>query len=91
MPVYQHLQQAKRMESLPMADHIGTCITCNWWNEAAPRPAEEAQMVGRCVQPTLQGHGLLVSGASGCNKWVDKPEAGEEAHRYMEQGIIAQA
>jgi len=85
MPVYQHIQQAKRMEQLPMAQQVGACITCNWWNVETPRPEAEKNLVGRCVQPELKDFGLIVSGASGCNHWADQPGAGEEAHRYAER------
>jgi len=69
-----------------MAEEIGACITCNWWNVEAPRPEDEIQMVGVCVQPQLQGYALIVSGSSACNKWKDKLDAGDAAHQYAQQG-----
>jgi hypothetical protein len=82
MPVYHHYQEAKKALSLPMADHIGACITCQYWDVEAPRPEEEKDDVGRCVQPQLKDFGLLVSGASACNHWEIKPDAGPEALHY---------
>jgi hypothetical protein len=88
MPVFQHFQDVKKSQQLPMAEQVGACITCNWWNVETPRPEEETKMVGVCVQPQLQGYALIVSGASACNKWSDKLEAGEEAHRYAEHAEV---
>lgn len=87
MPVYQNLQQARRSEPLPMAQQVGACITCSFWNVETPRPQEEANMVGRCVLPELKGYALIVSGSSGCNQWAEQPDVGDEAKRYA----VAQA
>lgn len=87
MPIYQHIQQAKRSQPLPMAQQIGACITCSFWNVETPRPESEVPMVGVCVQPELKGFALIVSGASGCNHWREQPDAGAEAKAYAEQRI----
>ncbi len=90
MAVYQHLQHLKMSEPLPDAAKVGTCITCTFWNEEAPRPVEETKLVGRCVQPELKDYALVVSGASGCNHWLKQDGVGPEAEAYM-QGGVAQA
>lgn len=86
MPVYHHFNEAKKANSLPMADSVGACLTCNWWAVEAPRTEEEIQEVGLCVQPSLKDFALIVSGSSACNKWKDKVDAGESAHQYAKQG-----
>lgn len=89
MAVYQHYQEVKKTHALPMAEQVGACLTCNWWDETAPRPAEEKDMVGLCVQPTLKGFALIVSGSSACNKWEKYPNAGQEAQDYSLHGDAA--
>ena len=84
MPVYQHFQQAKNAQTLPMAQQIGACITCSFWAAETPRPESEVDMVGLCVQPQLKDFALIVSGSSACNHWDEKPEAGPEAKAYAE-------
>ena len=85
MPVYNHLNEAKKQHPLPMAQQIGACITCNYWEVETPRPAEEAKMVGVCIQHDLKDFGLVVAGASGCNHWEKNPMVGLEAERYAQE------
>jgi hypothetical protein len=82
MPIYNHVNEVKKSHPLPMAQDVGTCITCNYWEVETPRPSSEAQMVGVCVQHDLKDFALVVSGSSGCNHWEKNPEAGPEAERY---------
>jgi len=89
MPVYQHLQQVKSAQSLPMAQQVGACITCSFWNVETPRPESETRMVGVCVQPELKDFALIVSGSSGCNHWSEQPDAGPEAKAYAESSMQA--
>ncbi len=84
MPVYQHFQEAKNAQPLPMAQQIGACITCGYWAVEAPRPEEEVDMVGLCVQPQLKDFALIVSGSSACNHWNEKSDAGPAAKAYAE-------
>lgn len=87
MAVYQHFQQLKMAESLPEEQKVGACITCSWWAADAPRPLEETNLVGLCVQPQLKDFALIVSGSSGCNHWDEQPNAGADAKQYAEQGF----
>jgi hypothetical protein len=68
-----------------MAEQIGACITCTYWNAETPRPEEEVKMVGLCVQPELKDFGLIVSGASACNHWAKQDGVGEQAEHYATQ------
>lgn len=86
MPVYQHFQQIKKDHQLPMAQQVGACITCSYWDAEAPRPEDETEMVGLCSQPELKGFALIVSGSSACNHWNHQSNAGEEAEAYTHQG-----
>ena len=86
MPVYAHYNQAKQKQSLPMAQQIGACITCSFWEVETPRPAEEVDMVGLCVQPQLKDFALIVSGGSACNHWAKQDGAGNDAESYAHQG-----
>jgi hypothetical protein len=91
MPIYHHYQEVKKAQPLPMADQVGACITCSYWDVEAPRPEEEKNDVGRCVQPELKGFALIVSGSSACNHWAVKPDAGSEAMNYALHGEEKQA
>lgn len=84
MPVYPHFQQAKKAQTLPMSEKIGACITCSYWAADAPRPKEEVDMVGLCIQPQLKDYALIVSGSSACNHWHEKTDAGPAAKAYAE-------
>ena len=89
MPIYSHLQEVKKVESLPAADgeKIGVCLTCTYWQAEAPRPTSYVNQVALCVQPGLKQYALVVSGSSGCNKWKENTEAGPDAKAYAEQGV----
>ncbi|MBC8101326.1 MAG: hypothetical protein H7Z41_01895 [Cytophagales bacterium] len=84
MPAYQHFQQAKNAQPLPMSQQVGACITCSYWAVDAPRPEEEVEMVGLCVQPQLKDFALIVSGSSACNHWHEQLNAGPAAKAYAE-------
>ena len=88
MPVYEHLQEVKNAESLPAAEgeKIGVCLTCAYWDAPTPRPEAMTVHLAVCVQSQLKPYALVVGGSSGCNKWKEHPEAGEEAKAYAERG-----
>ncbi|MBC7809391.1 MAG: hypothetical protein H7145_24925 [Akkermansiaceae bacterium] len=85
MPVYSHYNLAKKQESLPMAEQIGVCLTCSYWQAETPRPQEQVEMEALCVQPQLKAYGLIVSGASACNKWQKQEGSGDQAEQYAKQ------
>ncbi len=88
MPTYSHLQEVKKVESLPAAEGeiVGVCLTCTYWQAETPRPAMMTAKLALCVQPQLKEYALVVSGSSGCNKWKLHEEAGAEAKAYAEKG-----
>ena len=88
MPTYSHLQEVKKVESLPVAEgeKLGVCLTCAYWQAEAPRAEAHVPKLALCVQPSLKAYALVVSGSSGCNKWKEHPEAGPAAKAYAEKG-----
>jgi hypothetical protein len=53
----------------------GLCQECKWWQiEPKAKPADD--VMGLCIDEELQEFRLLVSGNSGCNRFM----AGEPAH-----------
>ncbi|MBC8141652.1 MAG: hypothetical protein H7Y38_09460 [Armatimonadetes bacterium] len=86
MALYNHYNEAKKAQELPMAEKVGACLTCSYWAAETPRPQEEIEMVGLCVQPQLKGFALIVSGSSACNHWAKQSGAGEQAERYAKLG-----
>ncbi len=102
MALYNHYNEAKQSQQLPMAEKIGACLTCSYWAAEAdetktklihnlsdlptPRPQEEIEMVGLCIQPQLKVFALIVSGASACNHWAKQPGVGEQAEQYAKRG-----
>ena len=88
MPTYSHVQEAKKAESLPVAEgeKIGVCLTCAYWKADSSRAETDVPLLALCVQPQLKDYALIVSGSSGCNKWKEYPEVGREAKAYAERG-----
>ena len=88
MPLYDHLQEVKKAEGLPAAEgeKIGVCLTCAYWKADAPRTEAQTVKLGLCVQTQLKEYALVVSGSSGCNKWKEHPQAGDEAEAYAKKG-----
>ncbi len=48
----------------------GECKSCKWW-QIEPEAAIENETMGFCIDEDLQSYQLLVSGDSGCNRFVD--------------------
>ncbi len=86
MPTYEHYQTLKAATRLPKHDKIGACLTCKFWKVEEYRTEAIVDQVALCVQPQLKPYGLIVSGASACNKWVAKPHKEPEAAAYAERG-----
>lgn len=51
-----------------------------------PHPKAQGGASGLCIQPNLKPYALIVSGSSGCNKWIEKDGAGADAKADAEQG-----
>lgn len=86
MPTYEHFQQLKAATQLPAHDKIGACLTCTHWQVEERRTEATAPRLALCVQPQLAPYALIVSGSSGCNKWVAKANKEPEAAAYAERG-----
>ena len=88
MPLYDHLQEVKKAETLPAAasEKVGVCLTCAYWQAETPRAEAQTAKLALCVQPHLKEYALVVSGSSGCNKWKEHEEAGAEAEAYAKKG-----
>lgn len=52
-----------------MADQWGLCKRCQWWQIEPSAKIEDATM-GLCIDENLQSYRLLVSGNSGCNRFM---------------------
>lgn len=52
-----------------MANQWGFCKSCQWWQIEPTGNIEDATM-GLCIDENLQPFRLLVSGKSGCNKFM---------------------
>lgn len=86
MPTYEHFQALKKATTLPDHDKVGACLTCKYWQVEEYRTEAIVNRVALCVQPELAPYALIVSGSSGCNKWVAKPKKEPEAGAYAERG-----
>lgn len=88
MPTYEHLQDVKKVETLPAAEgeQIGVCLTCTYWEAETPRREAHVSKLALCVQSQLKPYALVVSGSSGCNKWKKHSDAGPEAEAYAKRG-----
>jgi hypothetical protein len=53
----------------------GLCQECKWW-QIEPKAKAADHVMGLCIDEELQEFRLLVSGNSGCNRFM----AGEPAH-----------
>ncbi len=47
----------------------GLCKKCKWW-QIEPEATIKDDTTGLCIDENLQPYQLLVSGASGCNKFT---------------------
>ncbi len=52
-----------------MADQWGLCKRCQWW-QIEPSAKIEDVTLGLCIDEKLQLYRLLVSGNSGCNRFM---------------------
>lgn len=52
-----------------MNKHWGLCKACKWW-QIEPDDAIKDATTGECIDEELQPYKLLVSGSSGCNRFV---------------------
>jgi len=86
MPTYEHFQQVKKAVQLPDHDEVGVCLTCRFWQVEETRRETITARLALCVQEDLRPYALIVSGASGCNKWKEKPEIESEAKGYAKRG-----
>lgn len=60
-----------------MADQWGLCKSCKWWQIEPSAESEDATM-GICIDEKIQPYRLLVSGHSGCNRFMKGAPAREE-------------
>lgn len=86
MPTYEHFQDLKKDKHLPNADKIGACLTCKFWDAEGSRDEALAPADALCLQPELKNYQLIVSGGSGCNRWVQQPGVSQEAQAYAMRG-----
>lgn len=52
-----------------MAEQWGSCNGCKWWQIEPKAPVGDTTM-GLCIDTPLQPYRLLVSGSSGCNRFM---------------------
>lgn len=52
-----------------MADQWGLCKSCKWW-QIEPQAKIEDNTMGMCIDENLQSYKLLVSGNSGCARFM---------------------
>lgn len=53
-----------------MNENWGLCKDCKWWQiEPAAKPS--SRTTGQCIDEDLQPFQLLVSGDSGCNRFME--------------------
>ncbi|MGI9105052.1 MAG: hypothetical protein ACR2G4_02260 [Pyrinomonadaceae bacterium] len=86
MPTYEHFQEVKKAVPLPEHDKVGVCLTCRFWQVEERRSEVITPRLALCVQEDLKPYALIVSGASGCNKWQEKQEIEPEAKAYAKRG-----
>ncbi|HEX4211001.1 MAG TPA: hypothetical protein VHY56_11445 [Candidatus Binataceae bacterium] len=53
-----------------MDNSWGLCKDCKWW-QIEPNAVPSNSTMGECIDEELQPFKLLVSGASGCNKFME--------------------
>ena len=58
-----------------MSNAWGLCKDCKWW-QVEPKAVSSNTTLGECIDEELQSFKLRVSGASGCNRFME----GEPAH-----------
>jgi hypothetical protein len=58
-----------------MSNSWGLCKDCKWW-QVEPKAVLSNVTLGECIDEELQQFRLRVSGASGCNRFME----GEPAH-----------
>ena len=86
MPLYQHIEELKRAEQLMSADKISCCITCRHWEVEKRRTESMAHFLALCLQPENEAAQLVVSGASGCNRWERHLDVSDDAEAYSHKG-----
>ncbi|MBA2479975.1 MAG: hypothetical protein H0V44_04880 [Planctomycetes bacterium] len=86
MTTYEHFQAVKKDVKLPKKDSVGACLTCKFWKAEEKRGERLVPRLALCVQPHLKGFALIVSGSSGCNAWVEKPNIEPSAKAYAKRG-----
>jgi hypothetical protein len=88
MPTFNHVQEVKKAIPLPVhpGEQIGVCLTCKYWQVEETRTQDQTPKVAICVEPHLKNFALIVSGASGCDKWQDTPNASDDAQAYAHWG-----
>ncbi|MBA3613513.1 MAG: hypothetical protein H0W49_11520 [Nitrospirales bacterium] len=52
-----------------MSEQWGSCKSCQWWQIEPSAKIDDATM-GLCIDTPLQPYRLLVSGNSGCNRFM---------------------
>jgi hypothetical protein len=60
---------------IAMSQTWGLCKDCKWW-QVEPDASSNNLTVGLCIDQELQAFVLRVSGASGCNRFME----GKPAH-----------
>lgn len=60
-----------------MGEQWGFCKRCQWWQIEPSAKIGDATM-GLCIDENLQPYRLLVSGNSGCNRFMKGPPAQAE-------------
>ena len=90
MPLFNHLQEVKKSVPLPVhqGEEIGVCLTCKFWQVDETRKADQTPKLAVCVQPQLKDYALVVSGSSGCDKWVDYPDVTSDGREYAHRGEV---
>jgi hypothetical protein len=53
-----------------MSQSWGLCKDCKWW-QVEPDASLNNLTTGLCIEEKLQGFRLRVSGASGCNRFME--------------------
>jgi hypothetical protein len=53
-----------------VSDSWGACKDCKWW-QIEPKASIQSLTLGLCIEEKLQPFRLRVSGASGCNLFVE--------------------
>lgn len=74
MENYEHYGETRRGETEEATGKVGPCLTCRYWQTDEQRTPNLSGSIMQCVQPELKSFHLMVSGASGCNRWESVPD-----------------